>query len=139
MEKQRVTITDIANQTGVSAATVSHYLNGKLDKLSEKTAARIERAIRDTGYVPNAQAQVLSGKRTHVIAVFILDNTNIWAGKLLSGIEQAALAKGYQTIVCTTNFNQETESLYVEKMLALGVDGFIVQPTSNFRAVKTRI
>lgn len=139
MEQQRVTITDVAEQAGVSAATVSHYLNGKRDKLSEQTAQRIERIIRDTGYVPNAQAQTLSGKRTRVIAVFILDNTNMWAGKLLSGIEQLALANGYQTIVCTTNFNPKTESMYVEKMLSLGVDGFIIQPTSNFRAVKTRI
>lgn len=139
MEHKRVTITDVAEKAGVSTAAVSYYLNGKLDKLSERTAQRIERVIRDTGYVPNAQAQTLSGKRTHVIAVFILDNTNIWAGKLLSGIERMALENGYQTIVCTTNFNAETERMYVEKMLSLGVDGFIIQPTSNFRAVKTRI
>lgn len=138
-ERDRVTITDVARAAGTSTATVSYFLNGKLDKLSKKTACRIEQVVRDLGYVPNAQAQALSGKATHVIAILILDNSNIWAGKLLGGIERTALAHGYQTVVCITNFNQETERMYVEKMLALGVDGFIVQPTSNFRAIKTRI
>lgn len=139
MAQSRPTITDVAKQAGVSTASVSYYLNGKTDKLGVKTQQRIARVIRDTGYVPNAQAQTLNGKDTHVIAVFILDNTNIWAGKVLNGIEQVAHANGYQTVVCTTNFSVETESMYVEKMLSLGADGFIIQPTSNFRAIKERI
>ena len=139
MKHNPVTITDVAQAAGVSIATVSHYLNGKNNRLSEKTAQRIAQVIRDTGYVPNAQAQTLIGKHTGVIAVFILDNTNIWAGKVLNGIEQVALANGYQTVVCTTNFDPTTEQMYVEKMLSLGVDGFIIQPTSNFHAVKARI
>ena len=139
MGDNRVTIADVAKKASVSTASVSYYLNGKRDKLGEKTCERIEQAIRETGYVPNAQAQTLAGKPSHVIAVIILDNTNIWAGMFLRGVEQVALEHGYQTIVCTSNFNPETERMYVEKMLALGVEGFIVQPTANFRAVNQRI
>lgn len=139
MDTPRVTITDVAREANTSTASVSYYLNGKYEKLSEKTRQRIAQTIKDLGYIPNAQAQALTGKGTHVIAILILDNTNIWAGQLLNGIEQVALAHGYQTVVCTSNFNPETELMYVEKMLALGVDGFIVQPTSNFRAINERI
>ena len=49
------------------------------------------------------------------------------------------LPAGYQTVVCTSNFNPETELMYVDKMLSLGVDGFIIQPTANFKAVHDRI
>ena len=139
MAKSHVTIDDVAREAGVSTASISYYLNGKRDKLSEKTCQRIAAVIRELGYVPNAQARTLSGKQTHVLAILILDNTNLWAGQFLSGVEQAALAHDYQTVVCTSNFNPETELMYVEKMLALGVDGFIVQPTSNFKAVSDRI
>lgn len=135
----RVTIADIADAAGTSTATVSNYLNGKWDKLSDKTRQRIAAVIRDTGYAPNAQAQTLSGKQSHVIAVLILDNSNIWAGQIFQGIERVALSHGYQTVICNTDFNPETESMYVEKMLSLGADGFIVQPTSNFKAVGERI
>lgn len=139
VEKSRVTITDIARAAGTSTATVSNYLNGKWDKLGEKTRTRIATVIHDLGYVPNAQAQVLTGKQTHVIAVLILDNSNIWAGQIFQGIEQVALECGYQTVICNTDFNTQTESLCVEKMLSLGVDGFIVQPTTNFKAISDRI
>lgn len=139
MSKQRVTIADVAREAGTSTASVSYYLNDKRDKLSDKTQAKIARVIKELGYVPNAQAQTLTGKQTHVIAIIILDNTNKWAGLVLNGMEQVMLPAGYQTVVCTSNFNPDTELMYVDKMLSLGVDGFIIQPTANFKAVHDRI
>ena len=41
----KITITDIANLAGVTKATVSYYLNGKTNKMSEKTALKIKNAI----------------------------------------------------------------------------------------------
>lgn len=133
MAKQRVTIADVAREAGTSTASVSYYLNDKREKLSEKTQAKIARVIKELGYVPNAQAQTLTGKQTHVIAIIILDNTNKWAGLVLNGMEQVMLPAGYQTVVCTSNFDPETELMYVDKMLSLGVDGFIIQPTGKFQ------
>lgn len=135
----RVTIVDVAKLAGTSTASVSYFLNGKLEKLGKPTQERIATAIRETGYVPNAQAQALSGKPTHVIGQIILDNTNLWAGQIQSGVESVAREAGYQTVVCGTNFDRETEQGCVEKLLSLGVDGFIIQPTSNFKAVHERI
>ncbi|MEE0330074.1 MAG: LacI family DNA-binding transcriptional regulator, partial [Collinsella sp.] len=109
MAKQRVTIADVAREAGTSTASVSYYLNDKREKLSEKTQNKIARVIKELGYVPNAQAQTLTGKQTHVIAIIILDNTNKWAGLVLNGMEQVMLPAGYQTVVCTSNFNPETE------------------------------
>ena len=97
--KQRVTIADVAREAGTSTASVSYYLNDKRDKLSDKTQAKIARVIKELGYVPNAQAQTLTGKQTHVIAIIILDNTNKWAGLVLNGMEQVMLPAGYQTVV----------------------------------------
>lgn len=139
MTKQRVTIADVAREAGTSTASVSYYLNDKRDKLSDKTQAKIAHVIKELGYIPNSQAQTLTGKHTHVIAIIILDNTNKWAGLVLNGMEQVMLPAGYQTVVCTSNFNPETELMYVDKMLSLGVDGFIIQPTANFKAVHDRI
>ena len=77
MAKQRVTIADVAREAGTSTASVSYYLNDKREKLSEKTQAKIARVIKELGYVPNAQAQTLTGKQTHVIAIIILDNQQV--------------------------------------------------------------
>ena len=138
MAKQRVTIADVAREAGTSTASVSYYLNDKREKLSEKTQAKIARVIKELGYVPNAQAQTLTGKQTHVIAIIILDNTNKWAGLVLNGMEQVMLPRATRRSL-HEQLNPETELMYVDKMLSLGVDGFIIQPTANFKAVHDRI
>lgn len=135
----RVTIVDVAKLAETSTASVSYYLNGKLEKLGKPTQQRIADAIRQTGYVPNAQAQALSGKPTHVIGLVMLDNTNLWAGQIQGGVESVAREAGFQTVVCGTAFDRDNEQACVEKLLSLGVDGFIIQPTSNFKAVHERI
>lgn len=139
MAAGRVTITDIAKLANTSTATVSHYLNDRFDKMSPATRESIRRAIEQTGYVPGVQARSLAGKPTGIIAVLILNNTNIWAGQICSGIEGVATAAGYQTVICNSNFDALREKTYVEKMLSLGVDGFIIQPTTHFRDINMRI
>lgn len=138
-QSQRTTINDVAKLAGTSAATVSYFLNGKLDKMSEATRARIEQVIRETGYVPSAHAQGLASKPSGVIAVLIEDNTNVWAGQLVRGVERVAHEAGYFTVVCDTHFDPEMERNYVEKMLSLGVDGFVIQPTNLHRRINERL
>ena len=133
---KRVTISDVAELAGVSTATVSYYMNGRYDKMSEATRAKISRAISKSGYVPSAQARALQGKSSGVIAVLICNIMNTWDAQLLRGIESTARGEGYQTIVCDTGFDYEAERSYVHKMLSLGVDGFVVQPTSHVRPMR---
>jgi len=135
----RITITEVAKLANTSTATVSHYLNGKFEKMSASTRESIRRTIEQTGYVPGIQARSLAGKPTGIIAVLILDNTNLWAGQICSGIEGVATSAGFQTVVCNSNFSATREKSYVEKMLSLGVDGFIIQPTTHFRDINMRI
>ncbi len=139
MTKKPTTISEIAVLAGVSTTTVSYYLNGRFNKMSTETRAKIQSAIASTGYVPSAQARVLNKKRTNVLSVLMLTSTNNWAANFITGMESVAEKNGYQTIVCNTNFNSDTEAMYVEKMLSLGVDGFIIQPTNQFKAIAERI
>lgn len=135
----RITIIDVAKKVGVSTATVSNYLNEHYEKMAPNTKESIRKAIEMLGYIPSAQAQALTGKSTGIIAVLILDNTNAWAAQLTRGIEDATLAAGYHTVICNSRFNPQTESAWVEKMLSIGVDGLLIQPTNQFRALDRRI
>ena len=136
---KRVNITDVAKLAGVSTATISYYLNGRYEKMSEATRKRIAKTIAETGYVPNAQARVLGNKATGVIAVIICNIANNWAGEVLRGMESVATEHGYQTIVCDTVFDPKSERLCIEKMLSLGVDGFVIQPTGQVRGIRDRL
>jgi DNA-binding LacI/PurR family transcriptional regulator len=63
-----VKIDEVARAAGVSISTVSYALSGKRP-VSAQTRARIEQAVRDLGYRPNAGARMLAGDRTHIFAL----------------------------------------------------------------------
>jgi DNA-binding LacI/PurR family transcriptional regulator len=65
-----VSIGDVAKSAGVSTSTVSYVLSGKRP-ISKETADRVQRAIRDLGYRPNAGARALAGGRTNVLALVV--------------------------------------------------------------------
>ncbi|WP_404435741.1 LacI family transcriptional regulator [Microbacterium aerolatum] len=61
-------IHDVAKAAGVSISTVSYALSGNRP-VSENTRSRIEAAVRELGYQPNAGARMLAGRRTHIFAL----------------------------------------------------------------------
>ena len=56
---KRVTIYDVARQADVSLATVSRVMNGS-DVVKQATRLKVEEAIKNLGYKPNAIAQGLA-------------------------------------------------------------------------------
>jgi DNA-binding LacI/PurR family transcriptional regulator len=64
------TSTDVARLAGVSRATVSHILNGQVERFSEETAQRVRSAATALGYVPSAAGRALvTGRSDFVILV----------------------------------------------------------------------
>lgn len=61
-------IDEVARAAGVSISTVSYALSGKRP-VAPDTRARIEAAVRELGYRPNAGARMLAGRRTNIFAL----------------------------------------------------------------------
>jgi DNA-binding LacI/PurR family transcriptional regulator len=61
-------IHEVAKAAGVSISTVSYALSGKRT-ISAETRQRIERAVRELDYRPNAGARMLAGRRTNIFAL----------------------------------------------------------------------
>ncbi len=61
-------IHEVAKAAGVSISTVSYALSGKRT-ISAETRRRIELAVRELDYRPNAGARMLAGRRTNIFAV----------------------------------------------------------------------
>lgn len=131
----KVTINDIARIAKTSKTTVSFYLNGKKDRMSDATSQRIAEAIKQTGYAPNPLARGMNAKQSYLMGVVIGDITNAFSNQIVKGIGSVADAKGYRMLVCSSNYSLEDERAYIERLLAVGVDGFIVQPTAQFKEI----
>ena len=131
----RITINDIAKLAGVSKTTVSFFLNGKFDKMSDETRRKLEDVITRTNYHPNTIARSLNYKQTYLIGVVIGDITNSFANQIVKGIDDYSREHGYQMIVGSSNYLLDNERKCITGMAAMGVDGFIVQPTVHFETM----
>jgi LacI family transcriptional regulator len=65
-----VTLTQVAEQAGVSVMTASRALSGE-GYVSDKTRERVLAAAGELGYSPNLSARVMRGGRTNVIGVLV--------------------------------------------------------------------
>ncbi|AEB07769.1 transcriptional regulator, LacI family [Coriobacterium glomerans PW2] len=137
--RKRVTINDIAQMTGTSKTTVSFYINGKTDHMSEETRLVIQEAIRKTGYEPSPLARGMNSKQSNLLGVVIGDITNTFSNQIVKGITSVADEHGYRVLVSSSNFRKTDELAYIDRLIAVGVDGFIVQPTAQFKKIMTYI
>ena len=96
--RKRPTIVDIANACGVTHATVSRVLNGKLNVRPE-LREQILRTAEDIGYAPNLAARSLNGSSDHIIGVFASRYTDFTKGIsefLLEGLVEVLQPLGYE-------------------------------------------
>jgi LacI family transcriptional regulator len=69
---KRVTLLDLAHETGLSRTTVSYALNGH-QGIPEATKEKVREAAQRMGYVPNAHARNLaSGARSNTVELFVM-------------------------------------------------------------------
>lgn len=137
--KRRVTINTIAQLAGTSKTTVSFYLNGHTQRMSAPTQERIKKAIEETGYTPSTVARSMNLKETGLVGVVINDITNNFSNQIVKGIEEVAHQQGYRILVTSSSGKVEEEKQLISRLLSVGVDGFIVQPTSQFKEISSMI
>lgn len=78
----KVRIIDIANDLGVSTATVSNVIHGKTKKISARTVKRVQEALEQRGYIPNMAATLLAQNNSRIIGVVVNDHEK-YEGRLL--------------------------------------------------------
>lgn len=139
MKKSRITIKDIAKLAQVSQTTVSFYLNGKFQKMSEETKQKIENVIKETEYTPNMIARSLTTKNTKLIGVIVADITSPFSSSIVAGVDAAARKEDYQIIVASGGYDLNYEKKIINNMLDMGVSGFIVQSSIQFIPLTKKI
>lgn len=74
MEEKRVTISDIAQELGLSTATVSNVLHGKTKKVSDRTVQRVQSLLEERQYIPSMAGILLARNDSKIIGVVVNDH-----------------------------------------------------------------
>jgi DNA-binding LacI/PurR family transcriptional regulator len=119
------TIEDVARRAGVARSTVSYALSGKRS-ISRETRERIEAAIKDLGFTPNAGARALATSQTMVIGLFVQFFEDEFSPAMLQyvlPISDAAREAGYDILMVT-----ETDGAHAVRRIASSgmVDGIML-------------
>jgi len=121
----RPTIIDVAARAGVSKSLVSLVMRGERTVSDEKRALVLAAAA-ELGYRPNAVARSLVRRRTNLFGVVLSDLHNPFFAEVIDGVQEAAGAEGYRTIISTVNLNTAAEQRALDTLLELRVDGLIL-------------
>ena len=123
---KKIKIIDVAEHAGVSKSTVSQFLSGRFNYMSEKTKARIEAAISDLDYVPNPIARSLKTDKTKTIGVIVRDITGYDTSRVLRGIDDFCKSSEYNVVIYNTDFDADTEARALVSLKSMRVDGVII-------------
>ena len=120
------TIKDVARLAGVSIATVSNVLGGKIN-VSDDKHDRVMRAVAELKYSPNLLATNLKSNRMRIVALVVQELSPLWCD-ILKGITDRLEPLGYSVIVKTTGYNEKREQLILEELCRLHVRGVFISP-----------
>lgn len=121
-----VTRADVARLAGVSPALVSYVINPGSRPVSADARRRIESAIEELGYRPNAIAQALRRSSSHSIGLLVPNLTSPVIAALADHIEKAVQAHDYVLLTGTTGSSPEREADYVCRFLTRHVDALVL-------------
>jgi len=122
------TIKDVALRAGVSVTTVSHVVNDTRH-VSAKGRERVEQAIRELGYVPNAMARSLKSNTTSTLGMLIPNSSNPYFAEIVRIVEDRCFGAGYTLVLCNTDDEPRRQSVYLQVLAERRIDGLIVVST----------
>lgn len=122
----KIRIKDIAEQAGVSPATVSRVLNNRPGSMTEETRLRVEEVIRRTGYRPSSAARSLRAGKSGALGVILADIRNPFSSAMLEELSSVAAQRGYSLVTATSSNDPAHEIEAIERLVAAGVDGLIL-------------
>ncbi len=123
------TLIDVARRAGVSKSTVSNVIRGA-SLVAEPTRKRVERAIADMGYHPNAIARALKARASSALGIVVPDLANPFYAELAVSVERAASAIGFAVLTAHTECAPKTEEEAGRAFIERRVDGVIIAGVS---------
>jgi len=120
-----VSIVSVAKAAGVSNKTVSRVINGE-PHVTEDTRERVEKAIRDLGYIPNMAARQIRSSRSNTFGI-ITDyvSTTPYSVDIVRGIQDWANTHGKSILMANSGGLPERETEIWKMFQSHRIDGVL--------------
>ncbi len=132
----KVTIRDVARESGLSVASVSRALSG-----SRPVTPAVARVVDDVasrlGYRPDHVAQSLSTGRTATVGLVLPDISSPFFPALAAAIEKTLRMSGLTMLLMSTENDPEWERKCVAELVARRIDGLLISPSHRIRSRPT--
>lgn len=142
MEENRVRIIDIAEELGLSTATVSNVIHGKTKKISDETVKRVQELLEKRQYIPSMAGILLSQNNSKIVGVVVNDcpkyEKRVLEDAFISSALNALLNEleksGYFMMVkTTTDWNEVIRYASMWNMDGLVLIGFCEEDYNKLR------
>lgn len=120
-----VTIKDIARELDLSYSSVSLALNDD-PRIKKQTKERVKLKAKEMGYQRNARARALVMNKSEMIGFILPDIENPFFSSLIRGAEEIAFNRGFNLVICNTNWNIELEAKHLNLVIERKIDGILL-------------
>ena len=128
--QRKVTLKDVAEKAGVDRSVVSRVLNrDPALNIREETRERVQRAIEELNYRPNAIARSLRISQAGAFGLLIPDFTNPIYSSIIRGAEAAAARADRLLLTGSISGESFEPGRYVELLSRGRVDGLLLAGT----------
>lgn len=126
----RAQIRDVAARAGVSIGTVSNVING-LDSVKPGNVKRVEKAMAELGFVPNANARQLRTGRGDAIALIAFNVSNPFFADIAHAAEVLAEEQGSSIVIGSSDQDPAREDRFIDLFETSRARGLLVAPVSG--------
>ena len=128
--KHRTSLKDLAQELGVSIATVSRALRSS-PEIGQDMQMKVKDLAKRRNYRPNPFAQSLRKEAPRVIGVVVPNLVTHYYAAVLDGIEDEASKAGYSVISANTHEDTDAEIRAIDNFISLHVEGIIACLSQN--------
>jgi LacI family transcriptional regulator, gluconate utilization system Gnt-I transcriptional repressor len=121
----RVTLSDVAQQVGVSAMTVSRALRGERS-VKPELVQRIRETVDTMGYVPDPAARALASQKSNQVLVLVPMLSNGLFVDLLEAVHKELLAASYYPVIGITHYDALEEEQLLRTYLPMRPAGLLL-------------
>lgn len=130
MKKSSVTMSDIAEELGVTKVTVSKALRDHPD-ISDAMKIKVKETAEEMGYIPNYIARNLSAKKSYTLGLLVPKIAHHFYATCIEAIYRTAYANNFDIIMTVSQENPENERKHIQTMLSMKVDGILASITEK--------